>query len=92
MPSVQETLASVAGSVSNGVKAAASAAAAAAPADVKDGVTYDIRWMERDYRGYLDSPPNPKWPNGAKVAVNFVRKSHSKPCPDNVRLRTMPVS
>ncbi|GAA5994942.1 uncharacterized protein JCM10292_004442 [Rhodotorula paludigena] len=72
MPSVQETLASVAGSVSNGVKAAASAAAAAAPADVKDGVTYDIRWMERDYRGYLDSPPNPKWPNGAKVAVNFV--------------------
>lgn len=91
MPSVQETLASVAGSVSNGVKAAASAAAAAAPADVKDGVTYDIRWMERDYRGYLDSPPNPKWPNGAKVAVNFVRKSHSKPCPDVVRLRTIQV-
>lgn len=27
---------------------------------------------ERDLIGYADSPPNPKWPNGARIAVNFV--------------------
>ena len=26
----------------------------------------------RDFRGYGRSPPNPNWPNGAKIAVNFV--------------------
>ncbi|GAA6001844.1 hypothetical protein JCM10207_002347 [Rhodosporidiobolus poonsookiae] len=29
-------------------------------------------WMKRDYVGYADAPPNPNWPNNAKVAVNFV--------------------
>jgi allantoinase len=26
----------------------------------------------RDFVGYADKPPNPKWPNGARLAVNFV--------------------
>ncbi|KJA21918.1 carbohydrate esterase family 4 protein [Hypholoma sublateritium FD-334 SS-4] len=26
----------------------------------------------RDFRGYGRDPPNPNWPNGAKIAVNFV--------------------
>ena len=26
----------------------------------------------RDLTGYGRFPPNPKWPNGAKIAVNFV--------------------
>lgn len=26
----------------------------------------------RDFRGYGRNPPNPNWPNGAKIAVNFV--------------------
>ena len=26
----------------------------------------------RDLIGYADTPPDPKWPNGAKLAVNFV--------------------
>lgn len=26
----------------------------------------------RDFVGYGENPPNPKWPNGARVAVNFV--------------------
>ena len=26
----------------------------------------------RDFRGYGANPPDPKWPNGARVAVNFV--------------------
>ena len=27
---------------------------------------------ERDFKGYGRHPPDPKWPNGARVAVNFV--------------------
>jgi allantoinase len=30
---------------------------------------YQVR---RDFVGYGASPPNPKWPNGARLAVNFV--------------------
>ena len=26
----------------------------------------------RDFVGYADSPPDIRWPNGARVAVNFV--------------------
>ena len=26
----------------------------------------------RDMMGYSDKPPSPRWPNGAKVALNFV--------------------
>ena len=26
----------------------------------------------RDYVGYADKPPNPQWPNGARMAINFV--------------------
>ncbi|BGP12771.1 hypothetical protein JCM10213v2_000688 [Rhodosporidiobolus nylandii] len=29
-------------------------------------------WMKRDYVGYGAHPPNPNWPQGAKVAVSFV--------------------
>ncbi|GAA5887541.1 hypothetical protein JCM6882_001443 [Rhodosporidiobolus microsporus] len=29
-------------------------------------------WMKRDYVGWGQSPPNPNWPNNAKVAVSFV--------------------
>jgi allantoinase len=27
---------------------------------------------ERDLIGYGTNPPNPKWPGGARIAVNFV--------------------
>ena len=30
---------------------------------------YEVR---RDFRGYGATPPDPKWPNGARIAVNFV--------------------
>ena len=30
---------------------------------------YDVR---RDFVGYGANPPDPKWPNGARLAVNFV--------------------
>lgn len=30
---------------------------------------YDVR---RDFIGYGANPPNPQWPNGARIAVNFV--------------------
>ncbi|GAA5827630.1 hypothetical protein JCM3770_006877, partial [Rhodotorula araucariae] len=33
---------------------------------------FSTKWMERDSYGYGRNPPNPNWPNGAKVAVNFV--------------------
>ena len=26
----------------------------------------------RDLKGYGESPPNPKWPNNAKIAISFV--------------------
>ncbi|KAM0746553.1 chitin deacetylase 1 [Meredithblackwellia eburnea MCA 4105] len=29
-------------------------------------------WMSRDFVGYGPNPPDPKWPKGAKIAVNFV--------------------
>ncbi|KAK4697070.1 hypothetical protein P7C70_g8271, partial [Phenoliferia sp. Uapishka_3] len=29
-------------------------------------------WMTRDFIGYGPTPPNPNWPNGAKIAVQFV--------------------
>ncbi|UYN93512.1 MAG: allantoinase PuuE [Enhydrobacter sp.] len=32
-------------------------------------MAYDVR---RDFIGYGASPPDPKWPNGARIAVNFV--------------------
>ena len=28
--------------------------------------------VKRDYIGYGGNPPDPKWPNGARLAVNFV--------------------
>ena len=28
--------------------------------------------MTRDFVGYGATPPNPHWPGGARVAVNFV--------------------
>ncbi len=28
--------------------------------------------MDRDLIGYADKPPHPNWPNGARIAVNFV--------------------
>ncbi|WVQ70095.1 uncharacterized protein L199_008320 [Kwoniella botswanensis] len=31
-----------------------------------------LPWHERDLYGYANSPPDPKWPNGARIAVNFV--------------------
>ena len=32
-----------------------------------------MSWQpERDFVGYADQPPDPKWPNGARLAVNFV--------------------
>ncbi|BGP44820.1 hypothetical protein JCM10450v2_000635 [Rhodotorula kratochvilovae] len=37
-----------------------------------DDVKLDVRWMERDFVGYGEHPPNPQWPGNAKVAVNFV--------------------
>ncbi|MGE0423853.1 MAG: chitin deacetylase, partial [Reyranellaceae bacterium] len=27
---------------------------------------------KRDFIGYAGKPPNPQWPNGARLAVNFV--------------------
>ncbi len=32
-------------------------------------MSYDVR---RDFRGYGAHPPDPRWPGGARVAVNFV--------------------
>ena len=32
-------------------------------------MTYQVR---RDFVGYGANPPDPKWPNGARLAVNFV--------------------
>lgn len=35
--------------------------------------TVDLtNYAPRDFRGYGRKPPNPNWPNGAKIAVNFV--------------------
>jgi len=32
-----------------------------------------MSWQpERDFIGYANTPPDPKWPNGARLAVNFV--------------------
>ena len=31
-----------------------------------------IRDLDRDFSGYGANPPNPRWPNGARIAVNFV--------------------
>jgi allantoinase len=28
--------------------------------------------LERDFRGYGAHPPNPRWPNDARIALNFV--------------------
>jgi allantoinase len=28
--------------------------------------------MERDLRGYAQQPPKARWPNGARVALQFV--------------------
>ncbi len=28
--------------------------------------------LDRDLVGYADTPPDPKWPNGARIALNFV--------------------
>ncbi|MEN0073016.1 MAG: allantoinase PuuE [Paracraurococcus sp.] len=32
-------------------------------------MAYEVR---RDFRGYGANPPNPRWPDGARLAVNFV--------------------
>jgi len=37
--------------------------------DPLQGTKYDF---PRDHIGYGRSPPNPRWPNGAKIAVSFV--------------------
>ncbi|GJN92453.1 hypothetical protein Rhopal_005483-T1 [Rhodotorula paludigena] len=37
-----------------------------------DSYDSSTAWMQRDSYGYGRNPPNPNWPNGAKVAVNFV--------------------
>ena len=32
-----------------------------------------MTWQpERDFVGYGANPPDPKWPNGARIAINFV--------------------
>jgi peptidoglycan/xylan/chitin deacetylase (PgdA/CDA1 family) len=33
---------------------------------------FDTAWMNRDLVGYGPNRPDAKWPNGAKIAVNFV--------------------
>ncbi|KAH8883383.1 glycoside hydrolase/deacetylase [Thozetella sp. PMI_491] len=33
---------------------------------------YTEEWLEREFVGYGMEPPNPEWPNGAKVCVSFV--------------------
>ncbi|GAA5855021.1 hypothetical protein JCM8547_002348 [Rhodosporidiobolus lusitaniae] len=33
---------------------------------------FSVKWYERDYVGYGRNPPNPRWPNQANIAVNFV--------------------
>jgi hypothetical protein len=33
---------------------------------------YDEEWLEREFIGYGFQGPDPKWPGGAKIAVNFV--------------------
>ncbi|GAA6002804.1 uncharacterized protein JCM10292_001309 [Rhodotorula paludigena] len=38
----------------------------------EDPYNFSTAWAERDSYGYGRNPPNPHWPNGAKVAVNFV--------------------
>ncbi|GAA5918065.1 hypothetical protein JCM6882_006223 [Rhodosporidiobolus microsporus] len=37
-----------------------------------DDYSFSLKWMERDTVGYGRTPPNPNWPNNAKIAVNFV--------------------
>ena len=32
-------------------------------------MTYEV---QRDFRGYGAHPPHPRWPGGARIAVNFV--------------------
>ena len=32
----------------------------------------EISKYPRDMVGYKNNPPNPKWPNGARLAVQFV--------------------
>ncbi|GAA5922036.1 hypothetical protein JCM3775_003471 [Rhodotorula graminis] len=41
-------------------------------ASTSDYANLSTKWMERDSYGYGRNPPDPHWPNGAKVAVNFV--------------------
>ena len=31
-----------------------------------------MKHLERDFVGYGRNPPNPKWPGGARLALNFV--------------------
>ncbi|ORY82930.1 hypothetical protein BCR35DRAFT_331305 [Leucosporidium creatinivorum] len=38
---------------------------------MSDTTNFDS-WMKRDFIGYGPNPPNPNWPNGAKICVNFV--------------------
>jgi hypothetical protein len=38
---------------------------------MSDTTNYDS-WMKRDFIGYGPNPPNPNWPNKAKICVNFV--------------------
>ncbi|GAA6033761.1 hypothetical protein JCM8097_004421 [Rhodosporidiobolus ruineniae] len=42
------------------------------PHATADEFTWTKEWMERDTYGYGRNPPNPQWPNDAKIAVNFV--------------------
>ncbi|GAA5827144.1 hypothetical protein JCM11251_001139 [Rhodosporidiobolus azoricus] len=41
-------------------------------ATTSDDYAFSLQWMERDPVGYGANPPNPNWPNNAKIAVNFV--------------------
>src|SRR6187402_3819266 len=43
-----------------------------ARSDVTGGRMWRIMRYERDMRGHGQNPPDPKWPGGAHVAVQFV--------------------
>ena len=42
------------------------------PADGTGGYPRDLADYPRDLAGYRGAPPDPQWPNGARVAVQFV--------------------
>lgn len=48
-------------------------------------MTFDNSWMDRDLIGYGPDRPDPKWPNGAKIAVNCMLPVHFDKGPLNVK-------